>query len=63
MIKKGDKIPYVYIHMHAHTHNGILLSNKKERNLVILDNVDRPRGIMQSETSQRKTNILFHLHA
>ena len=37
----------------AYRDNGILLSHKKEQNLAICDNMDRPRGsIMPREINQ-----------
>ena len=39
---------YVYIH----TYNGILLSNEKERNLAICNDVDGTESIMLSEIRQ-----------
>ena len=45
---------YTHTHTHTHTHSGILLSNKKEQNLAICDNVDECGGTMSSEISQTK---------
>ena len=35
-----------------YTHNGILFSHKKENNLAICNNMNRPEGIILSEISQ-----------
>ena len=41
-----------YTHTHINTQNGTLLSHKKELNLAVCDNMERPRGNMLSEISQ-----------
>ena len=48
----------------VHIYNGILLSQKKERNWVICRDVDRPTSVIQSEVSQKEKNkyrILMHI--
>ena len=41
---------HTHTHTHRDTHNEILLSSKKESNLVIVDNMDGPEGMIPSET-------------
>ena len=53
-----DKEDVVYIY------NGILLSHKKEQNLVICRDVDDLETVIQSEVSQKEKNkyrILMHI--
>lgn len=46
----------------VYLHNEILMSHKKEGNLVICDNLGGPRGYHAMQKSQRKANIWFHLY-
>ena len=48
----------VKLHTRIHTHNRILLSQKKEENLIICNNIDGPWGHYAKQISQRKTNII-----
>ena len=53
-------VPHMYTQRHTHT--GILLLNhKKEWNLPISDDMDRPRVILLSD-KVRQRNIWFHLY-
>ena len=50
------------LHTHTHTHDGMACSHKKEWNLDICDNMTTwmdLEGLMLSEVSQRKTNIVW----
>ena len=47
----------------VHIYNGILFKYKKNKNLVICNNMDGPGGIMLSEVSQtEKDRLWFHLY-
>ena len=51
---------YIYIHTHTYIHNGILLSHKKEWNLLICDNMNGPRRYYAKwNKSDREWHILY----
>ena len=51
----------VYMCVHAHTYNGILTTKKNEILSFVTTWMDL-EGIMLGKISQKKTNIVFHLH-
>ena len=53
-----DKEDVVYIYTYTHTYSGVLLSNKKNEILPFATTWMELEGIMLSEISQRKTNII-----
>ena len=49
---------YICIYTHTHTHNGVFLGNQKNEILPFATTWRELEGIMLSEISQKKTNII-----
>ena len=72
MIWKQPKCPWVAewmkmvwrIHVRAHTCTGTLFTNKREQNLAICSNMDRPRGYyaIKWNKSEKDRCYMFHLY-